>query len=437
MTQSLKQKPLKQSYLKEIFIQWVWEKQLIHKNLATEDAQKLKIISPGRLNVDDGPDFKDAIIKFIPLKFKSPLPDLPGGSQDFYFYGDIEIHISSTDWKLHNHTRDPKYNNVILHIVAQNNGGDCITSKGRKIPVIDISKWSIKPLPELFKDYKKAFAENKSFTCPYKKDISPTKLMRLIELQGLKRFELRKHKFQQLIEFYGIEQAMYSGIMESLGYVRNEKAFIKLAGLVTIEKLKQLTFNEPNSNHINIIRTALLGTAGLLTNNLQPLWDKMKDKFPETMSFYEWQLFKVRPQGFPANRINGISPFLTKTLNKGIYNSLSGCGMNINKMAKQLQTNSSLIGKTCAKTIVLNVCLPLMANVTPEITRNYKVFKALPENYITNHMRQILWRERKHCACEIYNQGLIHIYYNFCNPKTCDTCPIKLEHKTADTKLCN
>jgi hypothetical protein len=36
------------------------------------------------------------------------------------WYGDVEIHVKSSDWFKHKHQTDPKYRNVILHVVAEN-----------------------------------------------------------------------------------------------------------------------------------------------------------------------------------------------------------------------------------------------------------------------------------------------------------------------------
>ena len=84
----------------EKFIQWLWENKKVGINLKTISGKPVEIIFQGIPNFEDGPDFKKAIIKIDkPLK------------------GDVEIHLVSRDWFSHKHNADPKYNNVILHIV--------------------------------------------------------------------------------------------------------------------------------------------------------------------------------------------------------------------------------------------------------------------------------------------------------------------------------
>ena len=70
----------------------------------TESDKRLQILSPGQLNVFPGPDFNDMAILLDGL----------------VVVGDAEFHKKSSDWILHNHSSDPAYDNVIIHIVIDN-----------------------------------------------------------------------------------------------------------------------------------------------------------------------------------------------------------------------------------------------------------------------------------------------------------------------------
>jgi|YNPBryulayer2012_1023412.scaffolds.fasta_scaffold20380_1 hypothetical protein len=70
----------------------------------TESGRQLQVLSPGRLNPYEGPDFHD--FGFI----------LDG----LIIVGDAEFHKNASDWKSHNHSLNNLYDNVVLHIVCNN-----------------------------------------------------------------------------------------------------------------------------------------------------------------------------------------------------------------------------------------------------------------------------------------------------------------------------
>jgi hypothetical protein len=71
----------------------------------TKNNEPIQILSPGKLNSAEGPDFLE-----IALLIRGKI-----------IIGDAEFHKNSIDWVAHNHSIDDNYNNVILHIVLQEN----------------------------------------------------------------------------------------------------------------------------------------------------------------------------------------------------------------------------------------------------------------------------------------------------------------------------
>ena len=71
----------------------------------TASGKRLQILSPGRLNPLEGPDFLDIAILL----------------DGFVVVGDGEFHKKSSDWNIHRHSNDTRYKNVILHIVLEKN----------------------------------------------------------------------------------------------------------------------------------------------------------------------------------------------------------------------------------------------------------------------------------------------------------------------------
>jgi hypothetical protein len=84
--------PLVHSVLSDPSI--VWE---------TVSGKRLQILSPGRRNVDAGPDFLDMAILL----------------DGMIIVGNAEYHRSDEDWFRHGHQDDPAYQNIILHIISR------------------------------------------------------------------------------------------------------------------------------------------------------------------------------------------------------------------------------------------------------------------------------------------------------------------------------
>lgn len=89
----------------ERLLHYLWRFQYFNASqLVTEQGDALQVIHPGTLNFDQGPDFLDARIR------------LAGTT----WIGNIEIHISTSDWYKHHHQKDANYKNIILHVVWKN-----------------------------------------------------------------------------------------------------------------------------------------------------------------------------------------------------------------------------------------------------------------------------------------------------------------------------
>jgi len=100
-----KQKP---TYHEEL-LHWIWEEHRFSiANLQTRDDNEITIHNTGHLNRSDGPDFKNAAISIGRLRW----------------HGDVEIHWKAKDWDKHGHQHDPRYNNVILHVIFNEPKGD-------------------------------------------------------------------------------------------------------------------------------------------------------------------------------------------------------------------------------------------------------------------------------------------------------------------------
>ncbi len=87
--------------MSEEFLHYIWKFRLFDQNIKLTTGEDCDIIDVGKHNKDSGPDFFNAKIK----------------TGDTIWAGNIEIHIKSSDWFVHDHQHDKAYDNIILHVV--------------------------------------------------------------------------------------------------------------------------------------------------------------------------------------------------------------------------------------------------------------------------------------------------------------------------------
>jgi len=120
----------------ERLLQFIWQFQYYNnKELRLDSGENLQVISPGQHNLHQGPDFLEAKIKI----------------DDTILAGNIELHIQACDWHKHAHEGDKNYNNIILHVVWNNDEPEL----AKNIPTISlenrVSKFLLSRYDELMR----------------------------------------------------------------------------------------------------------------------------------------------------------------------------------------------------------------------------------------------------------------------------------------------
>ena len=88
--------------MNERLLQYIWQQQYFNRDsLESTESEPIKILSPGKLNTHQGPDFSAARIRIGETEWA----------------GNVELHIKTDDWLRHGHQHDQTYDNVILHVV--------------------------------------------------------------------------------------------------------------------------------------------------------------------------------------------------------------------------------------------------------------------------------------------------------------------------------
>ena len=84
----------------ESLLHYTWKHRLFPLTpLTTTDGRHVEVIDPGMENRNDGPDFFNAKVKI----------------DGTLWVGNVEIHVNASDWYLHGHDTDRRYDSVVLH----------------------------------------------------------------------------------------------------------------------------------------------------------------------------------------------------------------------------------------------------------------------------------------------------------------------------------
>ena len=279
--------------MKEDFIYYLWENRLLSLNLKTTDNEELTILSVGTRNHDSGADYNNARIKI-------------GGT---LWAGQVEIHVRASDWFKHKHQLDDNYNNVILHVVYEND------TDMLNLPTLEIKdKFDV----SLFHNYNN-FVNSKNWI-PCGELIGG--IQRLTVLSWLDRMlvERLEHECKDLdlklmANNNDWEQTFYQRLMRYFGLKVNNDSFEYLSRILPLNLLLKHRDNEI------YVESMMFGSAGFLHKDfeeeyptlLKREFNMLRKKFClNIMPHSNWKFLRLRPSNFPTIRIAQLAKIIAK-----------------------------------------------------------------------------------------------------------------------------
>jgi hypothetical protein len=429
----------------ERLVSHLWQSHPVKYPVA-DTGQWLHIIFPGRVSNAGGCDFKDAVF----------------GLNGKIISGDVEVHVKSSHWHSHGHHQNPKYNDIVLHVVWQRDSQTpTLLQNGNAIPTVCLGSFINSPLERLVN-----LPATISSSCPAAgRHLNSDSLSKLLAVTGMKRFRAKAASFHKALSKEDASQVVYQGIARALGYAQNAGPCQELAGRLPISML--IKNDRPKVDFYN--QALILGHAGLLPSQKHnPVKDRMavrlekiwrSDGIIETMKESDWCFFRVRPDNFPTRRLIALSYLIRRYHKPGLLRgvlrmvkkapagserrwlesafAMSCCGYWQNHLDFGVLTGraSALIGCERASAIVINIILPVAAawaeldcdtklqNKAAEIYRRYP---GTGDNELIRYMKQQLRlrSDIRLSACQ--QQGLIHLFNAFCRRRNCLDCPVAL-----------
>ncbi|HON18014.1 MAG TPA: DUF2851 family protein [Salinivirgaceae bacterium] len=283
--------------MNERFLQFIWQYQLFEKNnLLTEHGLPVEIVSPGKQNLNSGPDFIEAKIRI----------------GDTLWVGCVEVHLNSSDWYSHKHHSDSAYNNVILHVVNQFSK-EIINQNQQIIPTLVIST------PQsLVLNYTLLMKSKAWIACEdVFSQIDEFRKIFYIEALSIERLQQKSEQINRLFEEadFSYDELFYRLLSQNFGFKINAQPFEQLARKTPLNIIRKIAGN-PLS-----VEALLFGQAGLLPHDNFPddycrylveEYRHLKHRFNlDTAARFEWKFSRIRPQNFPTIRIAQLSKMVS------------------------------------------------------------------------------------------------------------------------------
>jgi hypothetical protein len=420
----------------ELFISYLWKNQLFnHENLLTSAGDPVSIIHPGIENSNAGADFQQAKIRINELDW----------------VGTVELHINSSDWIQHAHQKDPAYENVILHVVW-NDDLNVKYPNGASIPSLCLST---QVSPETITSYEvKKLAGNGAIPCSSMfESVSFEIKEKMISKCLLERHVKKVNQINQLlVSLQGDwEETFYQSLAKSFGFSVNADPMFRLAQSMPLKLI--LRYRDRN----NGIEASLFGLAGLLDDDLKDeyQWElrrefihlKKKHDWPNTyLNHSDWKFLRMRPPNFPTVRIAQFAELIRSncslislllemqelqtiaTLFETPLNEYWQTHYHFGKIGKG---NHSVIGQSAFESICINTLIPMLicySHYKNESKYKEKALRWMREIKSENNFITRIFNDHglklKHSGD---SQGCIQWYQQYCQAKKCAQCYVGIK----------
>ena len=411
-------------------MQYVWKHRLWRsEDMVTNTGKKVRVVDPGLLNTDAGPDFFNAKIEI----------------DGHMWVGNVEMHYRATDWKRHRHDSDKAYDSVILHVVAKDDAPVRRTN-GELIPqlVLEVS-------PQFNADYASLVGATIEVPCATKiKQVPHLTIVEWVEGLAFERLHGKVERIHQLlVSFNGSwEDVCYVTLARNFGFGINNDAFERLARRTPLRLLGK------HSDSVLQIEALLFGQAGMLDaqkpgmdsyyNQLCTEYAFLSNKFQLTpMEKESWKLFRIRPQNFPYRRIAMLAQFIEggfrmmnrileaegeKEMRALFEVELSGYWIKHYTFGKPNERATATLSRSSIDIILINTVAPLLY-AYGELTGNYemtdKAIKLLEDlraesNSIVSHFVAY----GIDCPDALTSQALVQLKREYCDARKCIYCKI-------------
>lgn len=276
--------------MKEDFLHHLWQhKKFAVTDLKTTTGEPIQILNSGQYLQLAGPDFFNSQIII--------------GSQKWA--GNVEIHIKSSDWYLHNHEKDSNYDSVILHVVWEHDT-PIFRNNNSEIPTLELKNYV--QLADLNK-YQSLIVQKDWIYC--ENDIHTVADFIFKNWEERLYFERLERKSNEILELLKAsnndwEAVLFCLLAKNFGLNTNGLVFLKMAKSIPFSVIRKESFAVEN------LEALFFGQANMLDADFQDSYVVgLQKEFAylahkhkiEKAIFEKVAFFKHRPDNFPTIRL--------------------------------------------------------------------------------------------------------------------------------------
>lgn len=278
--------------MNERLLQFIWQFQYFTAtDLLTTAGEPVQIINQGQLNTNQGPDFSNAKIKI----------------GETIWAGTVELHIRSSDWEKHAHQHDKNYDNVILHVVWEEDGWSYqipVLELKSRVPGLLLNRYETLMNTTRFIPCENSVVQVNELTWKSWKD-------RLLA----ERLERKSAMMHQFLTQNGNhwEEAAWWMMARNFGIKVNTDAFESVARSLPVALLAK------QKHQLILLEALLLGQAGLLKEErpddkyymmLKREYQFQQTKYKLSPVAEPVHFLRMRPGNFPTVRLAQLAALL-------------------------------------------------------------------------------------------------------------------------------
>ncbi len=414
--------------MNEEFLNYLWANQLFKVDKTTE-GEDFSVLNPGQRNKDSGPDFFNARIRI----------------GDTSWAGNVEIHIHSSDWFRHRHDKNSSYDNIILHVLFEDDKP--VRRKNNEIiPTIVLAN---KFDEHIFKMYDAFVRSTKWIAC--EDSISSTNHFdRLAWFDTLmaERLEEKTQAVQKELDISenDFHEVFYRKLARNFGFNTNADVFESLATSLPLRILAK------HNNNLVQIEALLYGQAGLLStkyteNYPEQLYKEylfLSEKYNlKPIDSKRWKFMRMRPANFPTIRISQFANIIHRS--SGLLHKMLETEKLTNVVAlfktqastywtshfrfgKKTSSKPKELGASSINLLLINTIIPFTFVYGKQTASDALMEKSIHWLEEIKAENNSIIRNFKARGIQAQNamqsQALIQLKHNYCDKKRCLDCRI-------------